>query len=175
MKETETIKGTVKEVIERAKQRVREIDLPREPTTYKKKTKTYILRTSGKSTKNKAIEVTWGDMVIDKGYTLVPNALIDLYQKIGIEKRQLIFILVILRYGFSKGQAFPSQKTIQAKTGYSVRTVKRIIKELKMKGYITVYRRYIKPEGENPRRTSNVYDLTGLMNKIRVVLENEKK
>lgn len=110
--------------------------------------------------------VTWGNKILDEGFTMIPNVLIENYRKIGIRDTQMLILMAIMRFSFRGRKPFPAQKTLGQITGYSKSTVIRAIKELKLKGYITVTKRYIKRTNENPQRTSNKYNLTGLMEKL---------
>jgi len=143
-------------------------------TEYNQQTKTYTHHVHEVPGRKNEIKTTWGNEILDRGFTMIPNLLLDNYTTIGIRDKHIILIEFLLRYGQNRIAVFPSQRTIAAKTGYSVKTIQRLIRELKMKGYLAVFRRYIKPDNQNPRRTSNVYELRGLSKKLMDVAKKEK-
>lgn len=110
--------------------------------------------------------VTWGSKILDEGFTMVPNVLIENYKRIGISDTQILIMIAIMRFSFRGRQPYPSQKTIAEITGFTTRTIITAINRLKMKGYMTVTKRYIHRTNENPQRTSNKYNLKGLMLKL---------
>ncbi len=138
----------------------------KERVTYNKEKKTYMIEKTKKSEASGEIEVKMEDILLDGGFTMVPNLLIDNYKKIGMADRHLIMTICLLKYAHVKRRPFPSQKTLARIIQQSARTARRVIHELKMKGYLTIYKRYYKEEGKPPHRTSNVYSLKGLINKL---------
>lgn len=157
---------SLQEIIGYLKETVSSRPVEKKPVTYNKETKTYFMNRPPSSKSIHEVKATWQDIMLDEGFTLLPNVLVDNFQKIGITHQELVLIVCLLRYSFRERKPYPATHTLSKKSGFSVRTVTRLIKSLKMKGYITVYHRYIKKSGENPRRTSNVYDLKGLKNKL---------
>ncbi|MBA7551045.1 hypothetical protein ES705_43578 [subsurface metagenome] len=117
--------------------------------------------------------VTWGNKILDEGFTMVPNVLIENYKNIGISDTQMLVLLAILRFSFRGRQPFPSQKTLSDITGYHRVTVTNAISGLKIKGYVKVTKRYIHRTKENPQRTSNKYNLKGLMDKLNSLEDEE--
>jgi len=142
-------------------------------TDFHPDTKTYIHRVRGSVVKRGEITTTWGDGVLDKGFTLVPNVLLENYIEIGMRDKHLVLVEQLLRFGHKTGQCYPAQKTLANRTGYGIKTVQRLLRELKEMGFLEIYKRYIKPENENPRRTSNVYDLRGLMEKLQQLVSEK--
>lgn len=117
--------------------------------------------------------VNWGNKILDEGFTMVPNVLIDNYKNIGISDTQMLVLLALMKFAFRGRQPYPSQKTLAEITGFATRTIIRATNSLKMKGYLTVTKRYIHNKKRNPQRTSNKYNLKGLMEKLNS-LEDEK-
>jgi len=118
------------------------------------------------------ITVTMEDVLLDGGFTMIPNLLIENYKALGLEDRHLILIICLMKYAHVKKRPYPSQKTIADIMQKDERTTRRTIQELKKMGYIAVFKRYFYQEGTNPRRISNVYSLKGLIKKLGEVKEN---
>ncbi len=118
------------------------------------------------------ITVTMEDVLLDGGFTMVPNLLIENYKTMGMEDRHLILIICLMKYAHVKKRPYPSQKTIADIMQKDERTTRRTIQELKEMGYIAVFKRYYYQEGTNPRRISNVYSMKGLIKKLYELKEN---
>jgi len=142
---------------------------------YKKndESKTIVKYTGSSKVNHNKIRATWGNKILDEGFTAVPNILLSHFLEIGLNTNHLIFILLIFRYSFKGSKSYPSQSLICEKTGFSQRKLARIILDLKVKGYMTVYKRYFKRPDEMPHRSSNIYDLKGLLNKLNSLVFKE--
>ena len=134
--------------------------------SYNKEKMTYMVQPEEKKEHQTEIKITMENVLLDGGFTMIPNLLIENYRKIGLQDRHLIIILCLLKYAHVKRRPYPSQKTIAGITQKETRTIRRDIHELKIMGYITIYKRYYKEGGKNPKRISNVYSLKGLINKL---------
>jgi len=116
---------------------------------------------------------TWGNKILDDGFTMIPNTLLENYTKIGLNHTDMAVITAILRFAYHGKRPFPSQKTITNITGLSERTIRDTINKIMIKGYLTVQKRYIKGEGNEIRRTSNLYNFTGLYKKVEDIKKEE--
>lgn len=128
--------------------------------------KPVIINKGTKIIKKKATMTTWGNKILDKGFTLVPNTLLERFSEIGITPKEMIVIMIMLRFAYYGKRPYPAEKTIAQTTGIGERSVIRIINNLKLKGYLTIQKRYIKNENGFIKRTSNIYNLSGLYRKI---------
>lgn len=155
------------QLIENVRKLAEKRGVERPSVEYNRETNTIkINRREGlKSTETGKVE--WGDRVLDQGYTLIPNTLLDNYANIGMTPGELAVVIMLLRYSFGSRKPYPSVRTLAQRTGASERTVKRQLKRMKIMGYLAVYKRYLTDNGTRPRRTSNVYSLKGLLNKLR--------
>lgn len=131
-----------------------------------KKSKNYILEREKQSLESENIRVTMEDIILDAGFTMVPNILIENYTKMGLQDRHIVVIITLLKFARIKRRPFPAQKTIATITGQSERTVRRVIYDLKMKGYISICKRYYRDKKTGIQRISNIYSLSGLMKKL---------
>ena len=76
---------------------------------------------------------------VSRGFTTVPNIILDGEMLSG--RAQLVMIY-LLKYAYGyKDHSFPGQATLAKENGCCVRSIGRAIKELQMKGFITVKRR----------------------------------
>lgn len=134
--------------------------------SYNKEKMTYMVQPEEKKERQEEMAITMENVLLDGGFTMIPNLLIENYRSIGLKDRHLIILLCLLKYAHVKRRPFPSQNTIAGITQRETRTIRRDIRELKMMGYITIYKRYYKEDGKNPKRISNVYSLKGLINRL---------
>ncbi len=118
--------------------------------------------------------VRFGRDLLSDGFTALPNLLLDVYAELGITHCELVFILPLLQYKWSKAEPYPSLGTIATKMGLSIRAVQNHVHSLKNKAYQCPHT----DEGEacscpkylvvTPRyrvgmgQTSNSYNLSGL-------------
>ena len=159
----EDVENEVKKLQKTAEKRRPEIEKRRRD----EREKTIIIKTDRKRKKEKEDIALWGDKILDQGFTLIPNALIDHYTDIGLKHTHMAVITAMMRFAYRMRKPFPAQKTLSQMTGLGDRTIQKVIKELKQMGYLTVQKRYIKGEGNRIKRTSNVYNYRGVIGKIR--------
>lgn len=161
-KQKEELKEALEKVKDGAELRLKQYRKLNEEREKKK----VIIRKAAPRARATETVVSWGNKILDEGFTMLPNVLIENYHNIGISDTQMLILIAIMRFSFRGKQPFPAQKTLADITGLATRTIIRAIKSLKMKGYMTVTKRYIKRTNENPQRTSNLYNLRGLMEKM---------
>lgn len=75
-----------------------------------------------------------------------------------LKPRARLVLQVLVLHCNKEGECFPSIKTIAAKCGYGVSTVKRVLDELVKAGYIVKQARF--DERKNGGQTSNLYKAT---------------
>lgn len=75
----------------------------------------------------------------------------------GLRPRARLVLQVLVLHCNKEGECFPSIKTIAAKCGYGISTVKRALDELVAAGYIIKQTRF--DERKNGGQTSNLYTL----------------
>lgn len=90
---------------------------------------------------NSELIAKWSELVMEDGFTAVPNLLIDHMVDLGINPLELSVILVIERHRFRTGTAWPSQQRIAKLTGFSARHIGRITTELHQRNLVRkIYR-----------------------------------
>lgn len=120
-----------------------------------------------------SLEARWGDIILDAGHTAIPNLLLELYTELGISNHEMMFIIHIFNYRWSKKNPYPALQTIATKMGATRRNVRRYVSRLKTMTYQTdeekeaeiqtmpflvVKERYRTDQGQ----LSNLYDFSGL-------------
>jgi DNA-binding MarR family transcriptional regulator len=111
----------------------------------------------------------WGEQVAAAGYTSIPGYLLSINQFMDKNNRlsstELLVLLQILSYWWYADQLpFPSKSTISKRLGLSPRQVQRALNGLEQKQLIERVARFSSNKG---RRTSNSYDMTKLIDKVR--------
>ena len=115
----------------------------------------------------------WGNKILDQGFTLIPNALIENFTDIGLTHTHMIIIIAMMRFSHRGSRPFPAQKTLEQITGLSDRTIQKAIKEMKGMGYLTIQKRYKERIGNGVKRTTNRYNYNGIIGKITQVNNRE--
>lgn len=80
--------------------------------------------------------VLWDDVILDSGFSLVPNLLLDYQSQLEISSEELCLIIHVLRYKYSHEDPYPRNKTISERMGISSTTLQRNISTLKTKKYL---------------------------------------
>jgi DNA-binding MarR family transcriptional regulator len=115
-----------------------------------------------KSDSEKALDKKWGKKVMDCGYTAVPTVLIKYQQRLKLKPLDVNVLLHLLSYWWrSEDFPRPSKKSIALAVGVDPSTVRRCLKKLEAKGYLTRVERRT-AAGSRP----NTYNLTGLVNAL---------
>lgn len=83
----------------------------------------------------------WSELVLEDGFTAIPNLLIDHLVDLRISPIELSVIIAIEKHRFSGDTAWPSNETIGKITGYSPRHVNRITNELYQRNLLTKIKR----------------------------------
>jgi hypothetical protein len=99
--------------------------------------------------------VRWGIPLLDEGFTVVPNVVLDNYARLGLTPQEAMLIIHIARYKFERpySEAYPSTVLLAAQMGKSKRWVIELLHRLEAKGLIRIIRRDGLP---------SVYDLSPL-------------
>lgn len=89
-------------------------------------------------TYEKSIRARWGEQLATskRGYTTVPNVLLDTYNALGITEGEFVFLMEIIYYKWTVNKPYPSFKTIANKMGRARNTVQSYARSLEEKGLI---------------------------------------
>jgi hypothetical protein len=90
---------------------------------------------------NSELTAKWSELVMEDGFTAVPNLLIDHLVDLQINPLELSVIIAIEKHRFSGDTAWPSNEKIGQITGYSPRHVNRITNELYQRNLLNKIKR----------------------------------
>jgi hypothetical protein len=110
-------------------------------------------------------ERKWGKAVIDIGYTIVPSILLRAPRRLGLSPTQLAITLVLAEYWWDPAKnPWPSKADLCNRIGLRPRQLQRHIAEMEQAGLIKRKQRFLAG-----RKTTNEYDLSGLVQKLKAL------
>ena len=113
--------------------------------------------------KPKVNENKWTKKVLEPGWVVVPNVLLECQEKLGLSAMDLNILLQIIRHWWKKDELpFPSKKTLAISIGVSESTIQKRVRKMEKDGLI---KRNLRYKGHNGQ-TSNEYDIAGLVKKL---------
>jgi predicted transcriptional regulator len=114
----------------------------------------------------KASEKKFGKPVMDLGFCIIPSLLIQAQARLGLEAQQMNILLHLLDMWWDKeSKPFPTKEKIAERMGVSTKTVQRHMAAMESAGLVQRVARTRPGRG----RTSNEYDLTGLVKKLQAI------
>lgn len=108
--------------------------------------------------KNTRFSDKWGMLLSGKGYTSLPNELIDHLVDLKMSPSEFLVVVCILKYKWSDEDPYPSTDTLSKLSGLAKNTVRTQVRQLKKRGLINVVPR----AGKNNAQQSNGYDFVPL-------------
>ncbi|MBJ2928891.1 hypothetical protein JGB25_23625 [Salmonella enterica subsp. enterica serovar Derby] len=104
----------------------------------------------------------WGKTNISAGWTIIPNALLENQPRLGLSCIDTMVLINLIMHWWEKDNPpRPSKKRLANMLGVSLKTVQRSFIHLEQCGAIKRIPRY--KEGKDNARTTNHYDLNGLV------------
>lgn len=123
-----------------------------------------LLGSTGKPDTRKASEKKFGKPVMDVGYCITPSLLMKAQARIGLNPVQFNIVMQLLDQWWSADRRpWPSKATLAERIGLSERQIQRQIAE--MEGAKLIQR--IGRTSPGKGKTSNEYDLSGLVKKLK--------
>ena len=107
----------------------------------------------------------WGEEVLAKGYTRIPNVFLRHYRQMGLEHGEFGFLCLLLSYKHGKGDPFPKQATLAQAMGVSVKQIRKWMQSVEAKGFLWV---------EHAKGT-NRYHLKPLFAKVKAFERNQEQ
>lgn len=116
------------------------------------------------SPEQKQSEKKWGVAVMKLGYCILPSVLLQAQARLLINAQQMIVLLQLVEHWWTAdGKVYPSKDTLADRIGLTPKQIQRHIKVLEQKGLVQRIPRVLKGRG----KTSNEYDLSGLVKKLK--------
>jgi predicted transcriptional regulator len=120
----------------------------------------------------KESERMWSKDVMDQKFVIVPKLLLRAQAKLGLDATQLNVILHLVEHWWhAERQPYPSKKTMAVRMGVHQRTIQRAIAAMEKHGLVTRRLRHSARSG----RKSNIYDLSGLVARLKALAPEFKK
>jgi DNA replication protein len=113
-------------------------------------------------TPDSPISVRFGDRILERGFTAIPNLVLDTYSQLGISESEMLFIIHVWQYWWTERSPHPSLSRIAEKMGVSWRQCHRYAKSLEDKEYLLIRERYLNGLGQQ----SNEYDFSPLIRAV---------
>lgn len=127
---------------------------------------------SAEETEGKSFERRWTKKVLEPGFTLIPSALLRALVRLHIGPNELSVLLQMIDHWWENDDMpFPSKKRLGERIGVSEKTIQRAVVRLETEGLIRRSARHNRHGGQ----TSNLYDLTPLVEKLVPVAEDMLK
>ena len=129
------------------------------------------LPTVPKADKSRA-ETKYGAAVMKIGYTVLPSLLLRGQAKLELSSIQMnVLIQLIEHWWVADKNPHPAKETIARRMQKSPRQIQRILTQLEQSGFIVRCERFNGLKSQ----TSNEYDLTGLVRKLKAIEPDFKK
>lgn len=115
----------------------------------------------------------WGKETMAANYTVIPCALLRGQARLHIGPNELAVLIHLIDHWWRPdAMPWPSKRTIAERLGVSSKSVQRAIASLEKEGLVTRKARFLKNGGG---RTSNEYDLSPLVERLRPIAADMEK
>lgn len=117
-------------------------------------------------TDKKESEKKWGAAVMSHGYCIFPSILLQAQGRLGVSAQEMVVLLQLAEHWWDAGsRVFPSKEVIAQRVGLSTKQVQRHIRRLEELKLVQRKERY----RTGGSRTTNEYDLAGLVAKLKAI------
>jgi hypothetical protein len=118
-----------------------------------------------------SLSVRFGNVILEAGFTVLPNILLRYQSSLTITAPELNFICQIWYHWWTEKDAYPALATVAKRMGAKdVGTLRRISRSLQQKGYLLVRDRLSTAKGQ----LSSEYDFSALVDKLEQLYLEEK-
>lgn len=105
-------------------------------------------------------ERKWTKPLMDAGYTVIPDVILDRQRALGLDPIDVNILLQLLTHWWKADNLpYPSKKSIAERIGKTEKAVQRRIAKLEKAGFVRRQPRYSAAKGQ----LSNIYDFAGLI------------
>ena len=116
--------------------------------------------------KLKQSERKWGAAVMKHGYCIFPSILLQAQARLCINAQQMMVLLQLAEHWWTEeGKIFPSKTVLGDRIGLSAKQIQRHMRVLEQKNLVKRIPRTLPGRG----KTSNEYDLSGLVAKLKQI------
>lgn len=113
----------------------------------------------------KESEKKWGKAVMAHGYCIFPSILLQAQGRLGVSAQEMVVLLQLAEHWWkANSKVFPKKEVIAERVGLSSRQVQRHIQRLEELKLVERKERY-----RSGLRSSNEYDLQGLVAKLKTI------
>jgi hypothetical protein len=117
------------------------------------------------------LSVRFGNIILEAGFTVLPNILLRYQSALTITAPELNFICQIWYHWWTEKDAYPALATVAKRMGAKdVGTLRRISRSLQQKGYLLVRDRLSTAKGQ----LSSEYDFSALVDRLEQLYLEEK-
>ncbi|MGI2050016.1 helix-turn-helix domain-containing protein [Shewanella oncorhynchi] len=121
---------------------------------------------------NAQLEAKWGKSVLSRGWTGVPNTLIERQQALGLSPIEVNILLILMKFWWEAGShPYPSKRSIGEMVGRDESTIRKSMSKLEKLGLLKRNSQFLSLGGQ----TSNRYDLSGLIERLHQEAEDLNK
>jgi biotin operon repressor len=114
----------------------------------------------------KESEKKWGKAVMAHGYCIFPSILLQAQSRLGVNAQEMVVLLQLAEHWWTAGgKVFPSKAVVAQRVGLSEKQVQRHIRQLEELKLLSRRARF-RTSGS---RTTNEYDLSGLVSKLKAI------
>lgn len=114
----------------------------------------------------KESEKKWGRAVMSHGYCIFPSILLQAQGRLGVSAQEMVVLLQLAEHWWKfANKVYPAKDVIAQRVGLSTKQVQRHIKQLEELKLVQRRERY----RTGGSRTTNEYDLSGLVAKLKAI------
>jgi len=125
-----------------------------------------------KTKEDKKLHQKWGASVMEEGYTVIPNVILQNQKALGLSHLDMLILMCLLSYWWEKNDLpRPAKVTIARTLDVDQRTVQRSIAKMEKMGLVNRIERRA-GVGDN---LPNAYDLGGLVKATKDLAHQAKK
>ena len=129
----------------------------------------------------RALEERWGSALTHRGWTAVPNLLLEYQGRLQLKDQEVILLMHIMKFWWEKDKLpYPSVKTLAKQLGKDERSVRRSLKRLEEHpypqeawGYTPGYLWREKRDKADGGRDSNAFNLVPLKRALKALVDEE--
>jgi DNA-binding MarR family transcriptional regulator len=115
-------------------------------------------------TKKTSANKKWGEDVMKLGFCMIPSLIFRAQRRLGLNPTQLAILLQLADYWWeADNKPFPSKQSLSERLGIGTRQIQRHIADMEVAGLV----KRIERRGDDNRKLSNHYDLSGLVEKLK--------